>query len=94
MGLYRRYFAPVLVDTACSPKALGKWRVRVVENLGGDVVEIGFGAGRNLPFYPTTVTSLTAVEPSAGMRQRGAKRIAALLSVVLTECGGKRRRAC
>jgi ubiquinone/menaquinone biosynthesis C-methylase UbiE len=76
MGLYRRYFAPVLVDTACSPKALGKWRARVVEDLAGDVVEIGFGAGRNLPFYPETVTSLTAVEPSEGMRQRGAKRIA------------------
>ena len=77
MGLYRRYLAPILVDTACSPKALGKWRAECVEDLQGEVVEIGFGAGRNLVFYPTTVGSLTAVEPSAGMRQRGARRIEA-----------------
>ncbi len=75
MGLYRRYLAPILVDTACSPKALGKWRAKCVEDLNGEVVEIGFGTGRNLIFYPTAVTSLTAVEPSAGMRHRGAKRI-------------------
>ena len=77
MGLYRRFLAPRFVDTICSPKALGAWRARCVEDLTGHVIEIGFGAGRNLPYYPDSVTALTAVEPSAIMRQRGARRIEA-----------------
>jgi ubiquinone/menaquinone biosynthesis C-methylase UbiE len=28
------------------------------------VVEIGFGSGLNAPYYPTTITQVTAVEPS------------------------------
>ena len=77
MGLYRRYLAPRVVDTICSPRALGRWRARVVADLQGDVIEVGFGGGRNLPFYPATVTSLTAIEPSTVMRQRAQTRISA-----------------
>lgn len=75
MGLYSRYLAPRVVDTLCSPKALGSWRSRVVEDLHGDIVEIGFGAGRNLAYYPSTVTSITAIEPSPVMRHRAQSRI-------------------
>lgn len=75
MGLYRRYLAPRVVDTICSPKALGKWRARVVEDLRGDVIEIGFGAGRNLEYYPDTVTRVTAIEPSPVMRRRAEGQI-------------------
>ncbi|MBV9331155.1 MAG: class I SAM-dependent methyltransferase, partial [Alphaproteobacteria bacterium] len=42
----------------------------------GRVLEIGFGAGHNLPFYdPSRVTSLWALEPSSGMRARAAERV-------------------
>ena len=39
-------------------------RRRACEGLSGAVVEIGFGSGLNVPYYPQTVTSVTAVEPS------------------------------
>jgi SAM-dependent methyltransferase len=31
---------------------LGRWRRRVVEGVGGRILEVGTGTGRNLPLYP------------------------------------------
>ena len=77
MGFYQRHLAPRVVDTICSPQALGKWRGPVVADLSGHVIEIGFGAGRNLAYYPDTVSDITAVEPSPIMRRRAQKAITA-----------------
>jgi ubiquinone/menaquinone biosynthesis C-methylase UbiE len=43
----------------------------------GEVLEIGFGTGRNLPFYPKPVTRIVALEPNAGMDRWAADRISA-----------------
>jgi ubiquinone/menaquinone biosynthesis C-methylase UbiE len=37
----------------------------VVGAAEGQVLEIGVGSGLNLPFYPTAVTAIVALEPSA-----------------------------
>jgi ubiquinone/menaquinone biosynthesis C-methylase UbiE len=52
-------------------------RARVAEGLKGEVVEIGFGTGHNLPFLPPDVTHLWAVEPSTRSVQLAKDRIAA-----------------
>lgn len=75
MGFYADAVAPRLVDFACKPQGLTKWRSRCVEGLAGTVVEIGFGAGRNLLLYPASVTEVIAVEPSPVMRSRATKQI-------------------
>jgi SAM-dependent methyltransferase len=64
MGFYRERVVPRLVHAACQGKNVGPLRRRVCKGLAGDVVEIGFGSGLNVPFYPPTVTRVAAIEPS------------------------------
>jgi SAM-dependent methyltransferase len=64
MGMYREQVLPRIVNVACNTKESRSQRRRVCEGLSGSVVEIGFGSGLNVPFYPPAVTQLTAVEPA------------------------------
>ena len=78
MGLYDRYFLPPLLSAAMSAKLITYQRRKVVPRAAGRVLEIGFGAGHNLPFYDAAkVTHLWALEPSPDMRKRAAQRLAA-----------------
>jgi len=78
VGLYDRHILPWLLDTAMSAKPITYQRRKVVPRAEGRVLEIGFGAGHNLPFYdPKKVERLWALEPSAEMRARAAERVAA-----------------
>ncbi|MGW1490379.1 class I SAM-dependent methyltransferase [Streptomyces sp. NPDC002402] len=72
MGFYAERVLPRVVNVACGAKTAQPLRRRVCEGLMGEVVEIGFGTGHNVPFYPDTVTGVAAVEPSdAGWRIAG-----------------------
>ena len=64
MGFYGDHVLPRIVDVACGLKGVEPLRRRVCEGLEGDVVEIGFGSGLNVPFYPPAVTRVAAVEPA------------------------------
>ena len=64
MGVYSEQILPRIVDVACNMKEARLQRRRVCEGLAGRVVEIGFGSGLNVPYYPATVTQVTAVEPA------------------------------
>jgi len=63
MGLYEERILPRILNRACGAKTLEPLRRRVCQGLAGDIVEIGFGSGLNIPFYPAAVTSVAAVEP-------------------------------
>ena len=64
MGFYGEHVLPRITDFVCGLKGVDPLRRRVCEGLEGDVVEIGFGSGLNVPFYPPAVTRVAAVEPA------------------------------
>jgi ubiquinone/menaquinone biosynthesis C-methylase UbiE len=78
MGFYDRPILPRLLSAAMSAKPITYQRRKIVPRAEGRVLEVGFGAGHNLPFYdPSKVTRLWALEPSAAMQARAAERVAA-----------------
>jgi ubiquinone/menaquinone biosynthesis C-methylase UbiE len=64
MGLYGEQVLPRIINAAFGLKGTDPLRQRVCERLEGEVVEIGFGSGLNVPFYPDAVTRVAAVEPA------------------------------
>ena len=64
MGLYVEKVLPRIVDFCCGMKSNRRLRDRVCEGLHGQVLEIGFGSGLNVPHYPDAVTGVSAVEPA------------------------------
>jgi ubiquinone/menaquinone biosynthesis C-methylase UbiE len=71
MSFYDDKILPHLVDYACSRKPNRKQREKIVPLAEGDVLEIGFGSGLNLPHYDRArVRRIWGLEPSAGMRRK------------------------
>ena len=64
MGFYERRILPRLIDLGMRQKQLAALRERVVGAAQGQVLEVGIGSGRNLPFYRRDVESVLGVDPS------------------------------
>ena len=70
MSFYEDRVLPRLINCACGSKPARKQREKIVHRAYGDVLEIGFGGGLNLPYYDRSRTGkVFALEPSAGMRR-------------------------
>lgn len=50
-------------------------RESLLREVTGNVLEIGFGTGLNLPHYPSTVEKITTVDANPGTRKLAQKRI-------------------
>src|SRR5262245_48051807 len=75
MGIYRDRVFPRLMNLTCDTPENRHIRAEVCAALVGDVVEIGFGSGLNLPHLPPAVTRLRAVDPLERGRQLAAERL-------------------
>ena len=64
MGFYNDKIVPRLVTCACGTKPILKQREKVVPLAAGRVLEIGVGAGHNLPYYDAArVDSILGIDP-------------------------------
>lgn len=76
MGIYAERVLPRVINMACGAKSARPNRARVCAGLVGEVIEIGFGTGHNVPFYPAAVTRVRAVEPADLAWRLAAERVA------------------
>jgi SAM-dependent methyltransferase len=77
VGLYRDRVFPWWMNRACNTGETRRTRAAVCAPLAGEVLEIGFGTGLNLPHLPAAVTRLLAVDPMRRGRELAAARLAA-----------------
>ena len=77
MSYYEDQVVPRLVNALLGNKELAKLRRRVASGLSGEVLEVGFGSGLNVPYYPSSVTRVQAVDPAIVGRKLAAGRLAA-----------------
>ena len=76
MAFYEDRVLPHLIDLACSTKPARKQREKIVHLAEGDVLEIGFGSGLNLPYFDRDkVRKIFGLEPSAGMRRKAQRNV-------------------
>ncbi|MEL6382920.1 MAG: class I SAM-dependent methyltransferase [Cyanobacteria bacterium J06626_18] len=77
MGWYRRWVLPRLLDWSLSGEPYATYRKQLLAGVSGQVLEIGFGTGLNLAYYPDTVLSLTVIDPNPAMAKLAGPRMEA-----------------
>jgi SAM-dependent methyltransferase len=83
VGLYGEQVLPRLTNVLLGNAEFGRrYRARACEGLHGDVIELGFGSGLNLPYLPAEVTGVWTVEPSRVAIELARARIAAATAPV------------
>ena len=75
MGFFSQVIVPRLCDLLLNKPLLARHRRDLLASVHGDVLEIGFGTGLNLPYYPEQVRKITAVDPNVGMHRLAQKRV-------------------
>ncbi len=78
MSFYENRILPHVIYLCCGRADVTEIRKSVVPDAYGRVLEIGMGAGANLPLYdPQKVEVVLGLEPSEGMRRKAAPAIQA-----------------
>jgi ubiquinone/menaquinone biosynthesis C-methylase UbiE len=85
--LYDEQVLPRMINVLLGNREFARVRHDICAQLTGDVLEIGFGSGLNVPHLPAAVTGLWGVDPSVVARKLAARRIAA--STVPIHDGGR-----
>ena len=77
MGFYQDQVVPRITNVALGGREFARIRPRVTAGLAGEVLEVGFGSGLNVPYYPVEVKRVRAVDPATVGRKLAASRLAA-----------------
>ena len=74
MSLYDRWIFPSVLDLVMRNKEVTRYRLALVPQACGAVLEVGIGSGLNLPFYGPQVQRLYAIDPSESLLRMARKR--------------------
>ncbi|MEM7771618.1 MAG: class I SAM-dependent methyltransferase [Cyanobacteria bacterium P01_A01_bin.37] len=75
MGFYSTVMFPRLLDWIMSNQEMTTYREALLRDVTGNVLEIGFGTGLNLPHYPPTIEKITTVDVNPGTDSLAQNRI-------------------
>jgi len=75
MKFYDQVILPRLIDCACGARPIERQREKLVPLAQGDVLEVGIGSGRNIPFYDRDrLRHFYGLEPCARSRAMASER--------------------
>jgi ubiquinone/menaquinone biosynthesis C-methylase UbiE len=77
MGFYGDHVLPRLIDFGLNNRHVNAERAKALALVRGDVLEIGFGSGLNLPYYSQSVQRVVGLDPSEVGWKLARKRMAA-----------------
>jgi SAM-dependent methyltransferase len=77
VGIYGDQILPRVTNRLLDVPVFAEMRSRVASRLSGDVLEVGFGSGLNVPHYPAEVRRVLAVDPATVGRRLARRRVAA-----------------
>lgn len=75
MGFYSSVVLPRLLDWSMSDPNWAKYRQSLLSEVQGEVLEIGFGTGLNLAYYPDHIDRITVIDRNPGMHRLAERRI-------------------
>ncbi|WP_414541133.1 class I SAM-dependent methyltransferase [Nostoc sp. CCY0012] len=75
MGFYSQKILPYLLDWSLSDPNIAKYRKDILAQVKGEVLEIGFGTGLNLSYYPQGLEKLVTIDSNPGANKLAEKRI-------------------
>ncbi|MGD1912013.1 MAG: class I SAM-dependent methyltransferase [Rivularia sp. (in: cyanobacteria)] len=75
MGFYSQKILPYLLDWSLSDSTFSKYRQQVLAEVEGEVLEIGFGTGLNLSYYPEEIHKIITIDNNPGVHKLAQKRI-------------------
>lgn len=77
MGFYCRHIFPYILEWCSASPDSEEQRRRTLASAGGNVLEIGFGTGKNFAYYPASVSRVIALDCERMQPRKVLDRIAA-----------------
>jgi ubiquinone/menaquinone biosynthesis C-methylase UbiE len=91
LRVWDEHVVPRLTDLSLRSHEVGELREVACAGLAGRVLELGFGSGLNVRWYPPEVASVTAIEPSdLGWEMSGKRRARSAVPVERAGLDGQR----
>ncbi len=75
MGFYANVIIPILFDKVMDIEPINQARREYLKEVSGKVLEIGFGTGLNLAFYPENIEKIITLDTNTGLDRKAKKRI-------------------
>ena len=87
MGFYERKILPKFLDMMIKTSEYEKLRREALVPARGRLLDIGFGSGLNVAYYPKEVTSVVGIDPNPGVEKLARQRMSAATMPVEFQIG-------